>query len=79
MREKWNDFKMTPEQKAAYIMANAVSLYAEIEAMKAANKERELNGNSIAYDEVAFYNLMDNPKYMFLKEPKLSEFMNGPY
>ncbi len=45
---------MTPEQKAAYVFAQSVAAMAEIEAMKAANQMREMNGHTIAYGEEAF-------------------------
>lgn len=45
---------MTPEQKAAYIVAQSVLAYAEIEAMKAANLERQLAGQSLAFSESDF-------------------------
>lgn len=40
---------MTPEQKAAYTMAQAACALAEIEGMKAENMQRELRGESMAY------------------------------
>ncbi len=45
---------MTDEQKAAYIIAQAVCLTGEIAGMVAANQEREALGHTIAYDESAF-------------------------
>lgn len=45
---------MTPEQKAAYIFSQSVSLMAEIEGMKAANADREARGLAQAYGEEAF-------------------------
>ena len=48
---------MTPEQKAAYIIAQAATMLAEIEAMKVANAVREAQGFAFAYDEDAFRNL----------------------
>lgn len=45
---------MTPEQKAAYIQAQAVAAMAEIQMMLAANKVREQCGLSLAYGEEDF-------------------------
>lgn len=50
---------MTPEQQAAYINAQAVAASAELEAMKAANWMREMQGHTIAYGEEAFLALID--------------------
>ena len=40
---------MTPEQRAAYITAQAACAIAEIEGMKAENMQREALGQSMAY------------------------------
>jgi hypothetical protein len=48
---------MTPEQKVAYIQAQAVSALAAIESMKAANTERADQGYAQAYDEKDFINV----------------------
>jgi hypothetical protein len=45
---------MTPEQKAAFIISKAVCAMAEIEAMKATNWMREIQGETMAYREEAF-------------------------
>lgn len=45
---------MTDEQKAAYVHAQAVAAQAEIEAMKAENQLRIMQGKTIAYGEEAF-------------------------
>ncbi len=45
---------MTPEQKAAFINAQAACAMAEIAGMQAANQHRLSLGHSIAYDEDAF-------------------------
>lgn len=45
---------MTPEQKAAFIMAQAAVLNAEIAGMVAENIYRQACGKTIAYDEQAF-------------------------
>lgn len=41
--------------KAAYVIAQAVCALAEIEAMKAENKQREIEGNSPAHNYDAFF------------------------
>lgn len=46
---------MTKEQKVAYVFAQSVSALAEIEGMKALNKEREAKGYALAYGEDAFF------------------------
>lgn len=64
---------MTPEQKAAYIQSQATSAMIEALGMQALNKERELRGESMAYDDVAFdkliekYGLDHNTVVKFLK------------
>ena len=50
---------MTDEQKAAYVIAQAVSAYAEIEGMRAENKHRENCGHAVAYAEDAFVAVPD--------------------
>lgn len=45
---------MTPEQKAAFIVAQAACANAEIASMQALNQERMHRGESIAYDEASF-------------------------
>lgn len=45
---------MSPEQKAAFIIAQAACASAEIAGMQAANLERDAGGYTIAYDEAAF-------------------------
>mgnify|MGYP001823689767 CR=1 FL=1 len=50
---------MTPEQQAAYINAQAVAASVELEAMKAANWMREMQGHTIAYGEEEFLALID--------------------
>jgi hypothetical protein len=45
---------MTPEQQAAFIMAQAACAMAEIAGMQAENQHRLSLGHSIAYDEDAF-------------------------
>lgn len=49
---------MTDEQKAAYIMANAVAANIMSLSMQAANTERESRGESLAYGEGAFVDLI---------------------
>lgn len=48
---------MTPEQKAAFVMAQAVAALARIESMKAENWMREMKGHTIAYGEAEFANV----------------------
>lgn len=50
---------MTDEQKAAYVHAQSVAALAEIESMKALNTERESHGYALAYDEGAFFEVID--------------------
>lgn len=50
---------MTPEQHAAYINAQAAAARIELEAMKAANWMREMQGHTIAYGEEDFLALID--------------------
>jgi len=45
---------MTPEQKAAFIMAQAAMLSAEIAGMVAENQARSHRGESPAYTQIAF-------------------------
>lgn len=65
---------MTPEQKAAFVIAQAVTAYAEIEGMKTLNREREAEGKALAYDEGAFfeitnrYNLHNNALIDFFRD-----------
>jgi hypothetical protein len=49
---------MTPEQKAAYVNAQAALLTAKIVAMVAANQERIDKGFSQAYSEASFDELI---------------------
>lgn len=46
---------MDDAQKVAYVMAQAACAIAEIEAMKAANRDRVSNGYSLAYAESDFF------------------------
>lgn len=45
---------MTPEQKAAYVMAQAACALIEAMGMTAANQQRSVIGASMAYDDDAF-------------------------
>lgn len=45
---------MTPEQQAAYIMAQAACAIAEVAGMQAENQQRAASGLSPAYTEQAF-------------------------
>jgi hypothetical protein len=49
---------MTPEQRVAYVAAQTAAALIEMEAMKAANKEREMHGYALAWDEGAFMSLI---------------------
>ena len=50
---------MTPEQKAAFIMAQTAAVQAEIAGMQAENTFREMQGKTIVYDHEAFRRLID--------------------
>ena len=45
---------MTPDQVAAFIQSQTVCALAEIEAMKAENRMRQIQDKSPAYDETSF-------------------------
>lgn len=45
---------MTPEQSAAFVQSQTACAMAEIASMHAANREREMQGHTHAYDETAF-------------------------
>lgn len=49
---------MTSEEKAAYVFSQSVCVLAEIEGMRAENMQRELRGESMAYDHAAFTDLI---------------------
>lgn len=51
---------MTPEQKAAYIMAQAASLMAEVAGMQAENQMRAHRGEALAYPEQAFADAVEH-------------------
>ena len=65
---------MTPEQKAAYIIAQAAALSAHVTGMVAENQVRIAGGDSLAYDEAAFdtviarYCVEHNEVLSFLEE-----------
>lgn len=42
------------ETRNVQVLGMLLALYAELEGMKASNKERELNGQSLAYNEHHF-------------------------
>ena len=66
---------MTAEQKAAYVMAQAAMLNAEIAAAQAENENRAHCGLSPAYDEkVIFDNIIS--RYDNLSHNYLIEFFN---
>jgi hypothetical protein len=45
--------------KAAYIISQSIAALAEIEGMKAENKEREILGHSPVYGETAFLSVIE--------------------
>jgi hypothetical protein len=49
---------VTKEQKAAYVFSQAVCALAEIEAMRALNTYREMRGETIAYDDGPFFDVI---------------------
>lgn len=51
---------MTPEQKAAYVMAQSVSAMAAIEGMKAANREQAWRNCPLVYDKAAFDSVIND-------------------
>ena len=50
---------MTPEQRAAYIQAQSTCAMIEAMGMQALNMQREQQGYSMAYDDEAFFKLID--------------------
>lgn len=50
---------MTPEQKAAYVIAMAANLMGEVAGMQAENKQREHRGEGMAYYESDFLAAID--------------------
>jgi len=48
---------MTEEQKAAYVFSQSIAALIELEAMTAANAERESKGMSLAYSEYELLSL----------------------
>lgn len=50
---------MTPEQQAAYIMAQAAALIAECLGMQAENMQRSHRGESMAYTYESFTEAID--------------------
>jgi len=51
---------MTPEQKAAYVMAQSVAAMATIEGMKAENRKREARGDTLAWNKESFDSVIEN-------------------
>jgi hypothetical protein len=64
---------VTPEQKAAFVVAQAACANAEVAAMQAANQHRLSLGYSIAYDEAAFLLVAD--RYQLGHNTVISFFM----
>ena len=50
---------MTPEQKAAYVQSQAACALIEAMGMQALNMQRERQGYSMAYDDEAFFALIE--------------------
>ena len=50
---------MTEAQQAAYIQSQSACALIEMEAMKAENTYREMRGETIAYNEKAFLDLIE--------------------
>lgn len=50
---------MTKVEAAAFVISQSVAAQAEIEAMKAANQHREMQGYTQAYGEEAFLAIPD--------------------
>jgi hypothetical protein len=50
---------MTAEQAIAFVQAQTACMLVEMEAMKAANRERDTQGKALAYGEDAFMALID--------------------
>jgi hypothetical protein len=50
---------MTDEQKAAYVIADAVSALIEALGMTAENTIRQRQGKTLAYGDKAFYDVID--------------------
>ncbi len=67
---------MNQEQAIAYLMAQVVCAQAEIEGMKAMNRERESQGYALAYDKEAFFNVPN--KYGIHHNAVLDLFRDSP-
>lgn len=50
---------MTPEQQAAFLHAQATCAMIEAMGMQAMNMQREQQGYSMAYDDEAFFKLIE--------------------
>ena len=50
---------MTEEQKAAYVISQSIAALAEIEGMKADNMQRDVEGNSMAFRQKDFQDLIE--------------------
>ena len=66
---------MTPEQKAAYVQAQAASALIEAMGMQAENKRREQQGLSMAYGEEQFDALIN--KYGIHHNATVGFFLEG--
>jgi hypothetical protein len=67
---------MNDAQQVAYIQAQAVCAQAEIEGMKATNQIRISLGQSLAYDEDAFFNVP--ARYGITHNQVMELFLNIP-
>jgi hypothetical protein len=50
---------MTPEQKAAYVIAQSVAAFAEVAGMIAINSELNRQGHALAYNDMSFYAVIE--------------------
>jgi hypothetical protein len=66
---------MSPEQQAAYINAQTACMLAELEAMKAMNRERQMHDHSDAYGSDAFFELAD--KFALSHNAVIAFFRDG--
>ena len=70
-----DSFDIKKLENITYVNSQIVSAQIEMEAMKAANAEREHRGQSQAWDEDSFISLID--KYQLGHNSVLTNFMNG--
>jgi len=70
-----NSYDVQKLVNIAYINTQTTAALVELEMMKAANTLREIQGYTIAYDEVAFYELIE--KYQLGHNSVMSNIMSG--